>query len=211
MASGTITSCQIDGKTMETVTDFIFFGSKSTEAGDCRHEIKRCLLLGRKAMTNLDSVLKSRDITLPEKCPSSQSYGFSSSHVWVWNLDHKEGWMPKNSCFWAVALEKTLESPLVCKEIKSVNPKWNQPWIFIRWTDAEAEAPMLWSPDVRSQLTGKDPDAGKDWRQEEKGRTEDEMFGWHHRVNGHEYEQAPGGGEGSGWCWRAAVHGVAKK
>ena len=114
----------------------------------------------------------------------------------MWNLDHKEGWMPKNSSFWAVALEKTLESPLVCKEIKSVNPKWNQPWIFIRRTDAEAEAPMLWLPDARSQLIGQDPDAGKDWRQEEKGRTEDKMFGWYHQFNGHEYEQAPGGGEG---------------
>ena len=146
-----------------------FLGSEITGDGDCTHEIKRRLLLGRKTMTILGSLLKSRDIILPEKCPSSQSYGFSSSHVWVWNLDHKEGWMPKNSCFWAVALEKTLESPLVCKEIKSVNPKWNQPWIFIRWTDAEAEAPMLWPPDAKGQFIGKSPDAGKDWRQEAKG------------------------------------------
>ena len=140
--------------------------------------------------------IKNQRHYFAEKCPSSQSYGFSSSHVWMWNLDHKEGRMPKNWCFWAVALEKTLESPLVCKEIKSVNPKWNQPWIFPRRTDAEAEAPMLWPPDMRSWLIRKDADAWKDWRQEEKGGTEDTRFGWHHPLNGHEYEQAPGGGEG---------------
>ena len=144
MASGLITSWQIDGETMETVTDFILGGSQITEDGDWSHEIKRCQLFGIKAMTNLDSILKSRDSTLPTCGLSSQSYGFSSSHVWMWELDYKETWVPKNWCFWTVVLEKTLESPLGCKEIKPVNPKGNQSWIFIGRTDAEAEVPILW-------------------------------------------------------------------
>ena len=176
---------------------FIFLGSKITADGDCNHEIKRHLLLGRKAMTNLDSLLKSRDLTA-NKGPSSQSYGFSSSHVWRWELDHKESWAPKNWCFWTVVLEKTLESPLDFKEIKPVDGKGNQSWIFIRRTDAKVEAPILWPPDVKNWFIGKDPDAGKDWRQEKKGTTVDEMVGWHHRLNGHEFEQAPGIGDGQG-------------
>ena len=111
-------------------------------------------------------------------------------------LDHKKSWVPKNGCFGTVVLEKTLESPLDCKEIKSVNPKGNQFWIFIRRTDAEAETPILWPPDVKNWLIGKDPDAGKDWKQEEKGTTEDELVEWHHQLNGHEFEQAPGVGDG---------------
>ena len=111
------------------------------------------------------------------------------------NLNRKENWAPNNWCFWTVVLEKTLESPLDCKEIKPVNPKGNQPWIFIGKTDAGAEAPILWPPDVKSWLIGKDPDAGKDWRQEEKGMEEDEMIGWHHQPDGHEFEQAPGVGD----------------
>ena len=173
MASGPITSWHIDGKTMETVTDFIFSGSKITADGDCCHEIKRCLLLGRKVMTNLDCILKSRNITLLTK--NSQSYGVFSSHVWMWELDHKESWVLKKWCFWTVVLDKTLESPLDSKEIKPINPKGNQPWIFTGKTDAEAEVPVLWSPDAKGQLTGKDRDVGNDWRQEEKGVTEDEM------------------------------------
>ena len=153
---------------METVTDFIFLGSKITMDGDCSHEIKRCLLLERKAMTNLDSILKSRDITA-DKCLCSESYDFSSSHVWMWKLDHKEDWMPKSWCFWTVVLENTLESPLDYREIKPVNSKDNWPWIFIGRTNAEAKAPVLWPPDAKDLLTGKDPDAGKDWGQEEKG------------------------------------------
>ena len=180
MASGPITSWQMDGETMEAVTDFIFLGSKITADGDCSHEIKRPFLLGRKAMANLDSILQSRDITLLTRGSISQSYGFSSSHAWIWELDHKEGWTPKNWCFWSVMLEKTLESPLDCKEIKPLSPKGNQFWIFIGRTDAEAEAPILWPPDVKSQLIWKDRDAGKDWRQEEKGTIEAEMAGWHH-------------------------------
>ena len=184
---------------METVSDFIFLGSKITEDGDCSHEMKRCLLFGRKAITNLDSILKNRDITLlTNKCPSSQCYGFSSSYVWMWKLDHKESWAPKNWCFWSVVLEKTLESPLDCKEIQPVHPKGNQFWIFIGWTEAEAEALILWPPNAKNWLTGKDPDAGQDWRQEEKGTTEDEMVGWHHWLDGHEFEQAPGIGDGQG-------------
>ena len=171
MASGPITSWQIEGEKMETVTDFIFLDSRITADGDCSHEIKRCLLLGRKAMTNLDSILKNRDITL------STRVHFSSSYVWMWELDNKEVWVPKNWCFQTVVLEKTLESPLDCKEIQPVHPKGNQSWLFIGRTDAEAEAPILWPPDANSWLTGKDPDAGKDWGQEEKEVTEDEVVG----------------------------------
>ena len=117
-----------------------------------------------------------------------KSCDFSSSHLQMWELDHKASWVLNNWWFWTVALEKTLESPLDCKETKPVNPKGNQPWIFIGRTDAEAEAPVLWSPNAKSQLFGKDADAGKDWRQEDKGMTEYEMLGWHHRLIGHEFE-----------------------
>ena len=120
------------------------------------------------------------------KVPSSQGYGFSSGHVWMWELDYKENWAPKNWCFWTVVLEKTLESPLDCKEIQAVHPKWNKSWLFIERTDAEAETSILWPPDVKNRLTGKDPDTGKDWGQEEKGAAEDEIVGWHHQLNGHE-------------------------
>ena len=140
-----------------------------TTNSDCSHEIKRCLLLGRKVITNQDSVLKSRDITLLTKV-HSQSYGSFRSHVQMWELDHKEGWVLKNECFWTVVLEKTVESPLDRKEIKPVNPKGNQPWIFIGRTDAEAEAPIPWPPDAKSWLTGKDSDTRKDWRQKERGQ-----------------------------------------
>ena len=136
--------------------------------------------------------------TFIDKGLSSQSYGFSSSHVWLWELDHKESWVSKNWCFWTVVLEKTLESPLDSKEIKPVHPKGNQSWIFIGRTDAEAEAPILWLPDAKKWFTGKDSNAGQDWRQEEKGTTEDEMFGWHHWLDGHEFKQAPGVGDGQG-------------
>ena len=187
MTSGPITSWQIDGETLETVSDFIFLGSKITADGDCSHEIKRCLLLGRKVMANPDSILKSRDITLPTKVHSSQGYGFSSGHVWMWKLDYKESWMPKNWYFWTLVLEKTLESLLDCKEIQPVHPKEEESWMFIGRTDVEAETPILWPPDAKSWLIGKDSDAGKDWGQEEKGTTEDEMVGWHHWLNGHEF------------------------
>ena len=132
------------------------------------------------------------------KCPSSQSYGFFSSHEWMWELDYKESWVPKNWCFWTVVLEKTLESPLDCKEIQPVHPKGNQSWILIVRTDDETEAPILWQPDAKNWLIGKDLDAGKDWRQKEKGMTEGKMVRWHHQLNGHEFEQAPGVGDGQG-------------
>ena len=137
---------------METVTDFLFLGSKITGYGDCSHEIKRHLVFGRKAMTNLDSVLKSRDITLLTKVHIVKAIVFFSNHVWMWELDHKEGWAPKFWCLQIVML-KTLESPLDCKEIKPVNSKGKQPWIFIGRTDTKAEAPILWPPDGKSQPT----------------------------------------------------------
>ena len=143
-----------------------------------------------------------------DKGPSSQCYGVSCSHVWTWELDYKESWLLKNWCFWTVVLEKTRESPLDCKDIKPINLKGNQPWIFIGRTDAEAEAPILWPPDAKGRLIRKDPDAGKDWRQEEKGTTEGEMVGWHHWLWTWVWA-SPGVGDGQeAWC--AAVHGVSK-
>jgi len=188
MASSPITSWQIDGKTVETVADFIFLSSKITVDGDCSHETKRCLLLGRKVMTNLDSILKSRDITLPTKIYLVKAMVFPIV-MYGYELDYKESWAPKNWCFWTVVLEKTLESPLHCKEIQPVHPKRNQSGMFIGRTDAEAEAPVLWPPDdVKNWLIWKDPDAGKDWRREVKGTTEDELVGWHHQLSEHEFE-----------------------
>ena len=132
------------------------------------------------------------------KGPSNQEYSFSSSHVWMWELDYKESWAPKNWCFWTVVLEKALESPLDCKEFKPVHPKGNQSWIFIGRTDAEAETPILWSPDVKNWLIGENPDVGKNWKGEDKGTTEDEMIEWHHWFSGHEFEQTLGVGDGQG-------------
>ena len=164
-----------------------FLVSKITADGDCSHEIKRHLLLGSKAMSNLDSTLKSRDY-FADKGLSSQSYGFFSGHVWMWELDYRESWAIKNWCFWTVVLEKTLESPLDCKEIQAVHPKGNESWIFTGRTDAEAETPILWLPDGKSWLIGKDPDAGKDWRQEKTEMTKDEVVGWHYQLTGYEFE-----------------------
>ena len=161
-------------------------------------KLKDSCSLEKNAMTNLDSVLKTRDITFPIKVHLVKAVIFPVVIYGCWKLDHKEDWVPKNLCFWAVVWEKTLESPLDSKEIKPVNLKGNKSWIFIRRTDAVAEAPMLWLPDVKSQLIGKDPYCGKDWRQEEKGTSENEMVGWHHQLNGHEFEQTPGDGEGQG-------------
>ena len=132
------------------------------------------------------------------KGPSSQGYGFSSGRVWMWKLNCEESWAPKNWCFWTVVLEKTLESPLDCKEIQPVHPKGDQSWVFFGRTDAEAETPILWPPDAKSWLIWKDSDAGRDWGQEEKGMTEDEMAGWHHRLDGRESEWTPGVGDGQG-------------
>ena len=165
---------------METVTNFIFLGSKITAHGDCSHKIKRCLLLGRKAMTNLDS----KDITFMTKVRLVKAMVFP---VVMWVLDYKESWVPKNWYIWTMVVEKTLESPLDCMEIQPIHPTGNQYWIFIGMTDVEAETPILQPPDVKSWLLGKDPDAGTGWSQE-RGMTEDGMGGWHHWLNGHEFE-----------------------
>ena len=160
----------------------------SAADGDYSHEIKRCLLLGRKVMTNLDSILKNRDITLPTKVCLVKAMVFPVVMYGCESLGYKESWALKNWCFWTVVLEKTLEGPLDCKEIEPVHPKGNQSWIFIGRTDVEAETLILWPPDVKNWLIGKDPEAGKDWSQEKKGMTEDEMVGWHHWLSGHEFE-----------------------
>ena len=173
----------------------IFLGSKITADGDCSLEIKRCLLLGREAMTNLDSILKSRDITLPTKVHLVKAIVFLVvmyrckslilKKAERWRIDAFELW------WW-----RRLKSPLDCKEIQPVHPKGDQSGIFIGRTEAEVETPILWSPEVKNWVTGKEPDAGKDWKQE-KGKTEDEMVGWHHWL-GHEFEQSPGVGNGTG-------------
>ena len=169
---------------------------KITFDDDSNHEIEWCLLLGRKAMTYLDSILKIRDIILPTKVHLVKAMVFPVVMCGC------ESWTIKKAEYQRIAFKfwcwRRLESPLDFKEIKAVNPKGNELWVFIGRTDAEAEALILWSPDAKSRLTGKDPDAGKDWGQEEKGTTEDEMIGWHHRLNGYEFEQALGDGEGQG-------------
>ena len=140
---------------------------------------------------------------MPTKVRLVKSMVFPGSHASMWELDCEEGWALKNWCFWTVVLEKTLESPLDCKEIQSVHSERDQPWVFFGRNDAKAETPVLWPPDAKSWLVWREPDAGKDWRWEEKGMTEDEMVGWHHWVNGHEFEQAPGIGDGvaKSWTW----------
>ena len=174
----------------------LFFGApKSLQMVTAVMKLKS-LATWKKSYDQPKQHIKKQRHYFANKGLSSQSYVFSSSHVWMWDLDHKEGWAPKNWCFWTVVLEKTLESPLDCKEIQPVNPKGNQSWIFIGRIDAETEALILWPPDAKSWLIRKDPDSRQDWRQEEKKTTEDEMVRWHHQLNGHEFEQAPGNGEG---------------
>ena len=157
-------------------------------------KLKDALLLGRKTVTKPRQHIKKQRHHFADRSPYGQSCGFSRSHVWLWELDHKEGWEMKNWCFWTVVLEKTLKSPLDNKEIKLVNPEGNQPWIFIGRTDVEA--PVVWPTKI--QLIGKDPDAGTDWGQEEKGMGEDGMVGLHHQINGCESEQTLGDSEGQG-------------
>ena len=142
----------------------------------------------KKSYDKLRQCIKKQRHYFTNNGLSNESYGFSSSHVWMWELDYKEIWATQNWCFWTMVLEKTLNSPLDCKEIQPVNSKGNQSWIFIGSTDAEAETPILWPPDMKNRLLGKDPDAGKDWRQEEKVTIEDEKVGWHHRLHGQEFE-----------------------
>ena len=141
-------------------------------------------------MTNLNSILNSRDLTLPTKIHLFKAMVFSSSHVWMWELDCKDSWMLKYWCFWTVVLEKTVESHLNCKEIPPVHPKGNQSWIVIERIDTEGETPIFWPRDAKNWLTEKVPDTGKDWRQEEKGMIEDEMVGWYHWRDGHEFQEA---------------------
>ena len=160
---------------MVTVTGFIFLGSKITADGDFSHEIKRHLLLGKKSYDKPKQCIKKQRHYFTNKGLDSQSCGFPSGQVWMWELDHKEAWVPKNWCFWTVLLEKTLKTPLDSKEIKPVNPNGNQSWIFIGRTDAETKAPIPLPPDVMSWLIRKDPNAGKDWKQKKKGVAEDEM------------------------------------
>ena len=151
-------------------------------------KLKDSCFLGKKAMKNLVSILKSRDVTLPRNIHLVKAVFFFSSRVWMWELNHKESWAQNNWCFQTVVLEKTLESPLDCKEIKPVRPRGNKSWILIGRTDTEAETSILWPPDVKKWFIGKDHDAEKDWKQKEKGTTEDAMVGWHHQLNGHEFE-----------------------
>ena len=193
---------------MVVVTDFIFLDSKITVDSECSLEIKRRLLLGKKTDKPRQRV-KTQTRYFADKSPSDEALVFLVV-LYGCEVDHKEGWTPKNWCFWAVVLEKTLESPLNSKGIKSVNTKGNQSWILTGRTDAEGETPILWLPDANSRLTRKDPDAGNDWGQEEKGTAEDEMVGWHHRLTGHELGQTLGDSEGQeslqfmgsqSWTW----------
>ena len=181
---------------MKTMTDFIFLGSKITADWDCSHEIKRHLLFGRKAMTNWKArqCIQKQRHHFAYKDLYSQSYGFSCSHISMWELDHKEGWALKNWCFRIVVLEKNLESLLDSKEIKPVNSKGHQPWIFIGRTDAEDDVPILRPTDMKSQLIGKDLDAGKYWGQEEKRVAEGEMAGQDHGLNRLDFGQTLGDG-----------------
>ena len=176
MESSPITSWQIDGGKKETMTDFTFLGSKITAEGNCSHEIKTFASWKKSCEKPRQHIKRQRHFL-----PSSQEYGFFSSQVWMWELDHKEDWALKNWCFWTMVLEKTLESPLDCKEIKPVNPKGNQPWMFIGKTDAETENPILSPPDAKIWLIRKNPGTGKVWRQVEKGMTEAKTVGWQHQ------------------------------
>ena len=185
------------GNSGNSIQTLILGAPKSLQMVTSAMKLKDTCSLEEKLDQSRQHIKKHRH-HFANKGPFSQSYGFSSSHVWMWELDYKESWEPKKWCFWTAVLEKTLESPLDSKEIQPAHPKGNQPWIFIARTDAEAEALILWPPDSKNQLTGKDPDAGKDWRQEEKRMTEDEKVGWHHRLNGHEFEKALGVGDGQG-------------
>ena len=196
MASGAITSWEIDGETVETGSDFVLGAPKSLHMVIAAMKLKDAYSLEGKLWQ--PRYIEKQRYYFANKGPSSQGYGFSSGRVWMWELDYEESWEPKNWCFWTVVLEKTLEGPLDCKEIQTVHPKGYQSWVFIGRTDAEAEIPILWPLHAKSWLIGKYSDAGSDWGQEEKGTTEDEMAGWHHRLDGQEFEWTPGVGDGQG-------------
>ena len=184
----------MDGETVETVADFIFGGLQN----HCRWWLQpwnwKTLTPWKKSY---DQHIKKQRHYFANKGPSGQGYGFSSSHVWMWELDCEESWAPKNWCFWTVVLQKTLESPFDCKEVQLVHPKGDQSWVFTGRTDAKAETAILCPPHAKSWLIGKDSDAGRDWRQQ-KGMTEDEMVGWHHWLDGCEFDWTPGVGDGQG-------------
>ena len=195
MASGPITSWEIVGKTVETVSDSLFWGSKITADGDCSHEIKRRLLLGRKVMTNLDSIFKSRDITLPTKVRLVKAMVFPVVMYGCKSWTVKKAERQRIDAFELWCWRRLLRD---CKEIQPVHSNGDQSWVFIGRIDAKAETPVLWLPNAKSWLIVKASDAGRDWRQEEKGTTEDEMTGWHHRLDGHEFEWTLGVGNGQG-------------
>ena len=186
MVSGPTTSWQTGGETVETVTDFIFMGSKITADGNCSHEVKRHLLLGKKSYDQPRQRIKKQRYYFANKGASSQCYGFSSSHVWMWELDYKENWVLKYWCIWTVVLEETLESPLDCKEIQPVNPK--RKWVLsLERLVLKLKLPYFGHLMGRTDSLEK-TDAGIDWRRDEKGTTKDEMVGWHHWLKGHEFE-----------------------
>ena len=196
MASSPITSWQIELETMETVTDFIFLGSKITADRDCSHEIKRCLLLGRKALTNLNRILINRNIILPTKVQLVKAMVFPLVMLGCESWTIKKAECRRIDAFELWCWRRLLRVPWTAR--RSVSPNGNQSWIFIGRTDADAETPIPWPPDAKIHLIRKDPDAGKDWRQKENRTTEDEMVGWHYRLNGHKFDQAPGYVEGQG-------------
>ena len=189
------------GKQWKQRKTLFSWAPKSLQMVTAAMKLKDTCSLGKKSYNKPRWHIKKQKRYFADKSLSSQSYAFSNSHVWMWELDDTESWVLKNWCFWTVVLEKTLGSSLNSKESQPVNPTGNQPWIVIGRTDAEV--PILWPPDVKSQLIGKGADAGKDWRWKEKGATEYEVVGWHHRLNGHEFEQTSRDGDGQGslaWC-----------
>ena len=191
MAFGPITSWQIDRKQWKQRLTLFFGAPKSLQMVNAAMKLKDAYSLEGNLWPNYIAYSKAETLLCQQRSiyvNKGQGYGFSSGHVWMWELDHKESWAQKNWCFWTVLLEKTLENPLDCKEIQPVHPKGDWSWVFIGRTDVEAETPILWPPNEKSWLIWKDPDAGKDWKQEEKGTTEDEMVGRHHPLNGYEFE-----------------------
>ena len=185
MASGPIISWQIDGEKWKQWETLFSWAPKSLQMVTTAMKLNT-LAPWKKSYDQSRQYIKKQRHYFTKKGPSIQSYGFSSSHVWMWELNLKESWALKNWCFWTVVLEKALQSPVDCKEIKPVNPKGNQSWIFIGMTDAEA--PILWPHDMKNWLNRREPDAGKDWGREEKGTTEEEMVDWHQRLVAHEFE-----------------------